>query len=285
MKYLSIDIGGTSIKGGIFEENILLDTFSYLTHGKEGREKILESLDVVISHFLSEFKDIKGIGVSSAGNIDPKSGIVVYASDNLRGFTGLNLKEYIENKYKIETKVNNDAVCFLLSNINKDNFNKNIFMITLGTGVGACLYKNQEIFYGNEFDLGKFAHKVIKENGILCDCKKKGCAEKEVSSAYLLHAIKENYKEDLSIKELFDLYRNKENRAIKILDEYFMKLNDFIKYIETLGVDEIYISGGIATSKDVFIKNIQNKKVKYSELGSLGALYGANYLIRGKKYD
>ena len=48
MKSIGIDIGGTSIKGALFCDGTIVKTASSKTRGKEGRDKILNSLIKVI---------------------------------------------------------------------------------------------------------------------------------------------------------------------------------------------------------------------------------------------
>ena len=278
MTILSIDIGGTNIKSGVFVNNELTKTFKTKTNGKLGLDYIKSGIDEVYKYFKNDYK-IEIITISTAGDIDYKNGKCVYASDNLKGFTGFNIKKYIEEKYLTKCLVNNDAVCHLLGILNEENLNKNIFMITLGTGVGAVLYKDHEIYYGNNFDLGRFAHYELVKNGLRCDCGKKGCAEKELSISYLDKAIFEKYHYEMSIKNLFSLYKENDKRAIEILNIYFAKLNKYLKFIESLGVDLIYISGGIASSKDVFMDYIKLDKVRYINENEFLGIYGAKKLI------
>ena len=99
MSHLCIDIGGTSIKGGVFLDHKLIDTYSYKTNG-HSFDLILKSINRVVNHFLNKYQDISFIGVSSAGDIDYKHGYCVYASNNLNGFTKFDIKKYFEANYK-----------------------------------------------------------------------------------------------------------------------------------------------------------------------------------------
>lgn len=282
MNYIVIDIGGTSIKGGYFIEQKLINYSYKKTNGKLGRERIIHSMNMVILNLLRGNNNTKYIVVSSAGNIDPYLGKCVYASKNLSGWTNFNIKDYLEYKFKIECLVENDACMHLLGEINIDNLNKSIFMMTLGTGVGSALYKNNNFYYGDNFDLGKFQHYIINENGLLCDCGKKGCAEKEISSSGLKMYIKDTYNEEKNVKELFDLYRENEPRAVKLIEEYFVKLRKYIDYILSLKVDEIIIGGGFIKSKEIFEYYLKdyNNIIKYAHHGALSALYGGYNLLK-----
>ena len=82
MNIVALDIGGTSIKSGLFSNDLLLESFDNQTFGNKGLEKIKESICIAINHYLGKRK-IDCIAISTAGDIDPFKGEVVYASDNL----------------------------------------------------------------------------------------------------------------------------------------------------------------------------------------------------------
>lgn len=281
MNTICLDIGGTSIKGGYFINNNLVGKYSFPSYGDKGLEEIKRSIITVINYFLSIYKKCDFIGISTAGNIDPYNGCCVYASNNLRGYTGFKIKEFIEEKYKINCVVENDAVSALFGELDENISNKNVFMITLGTGVGAVLFKNNEVFYGDEFDLGKFAHHVINENGNSCDCGNFGCAEKEVSSTGLKILAKYFFDYDIESKDVFNLYRKKNNNAKKVLDLYFAEFKIYLEYIKSLGVDYIIIGGGLIGSKDIFFKYLKEYKdtIIYAKNGNDAGIIGINNII------
>lgn len=285
MNILAVDIGGTSIKAAYFIDNKIVKKYQNKTNGKLGRSAILNSLFSLIDKF--NIKEKYYIGISSAGDIDPFSGICIYASENLLGWTGLNIKETILSKYNnvIDCKVENDAVCHLLSQISNKNKYKNIFLITVGTGIGAVYYKRGEIFYGEDFDLGKFAHITINKNGLRCDCGKIGCAEKEISATGLNYYIKNNLNLDISIKDLFIANLN-DNKYNEFIENYFNKFNYFLDELSNkLEIDEFIIGGGVANSREIFKKFLNtNKKITLAKHGSNAGIYGAKYLIKGNGY-
>ena len=258
----------------------------FKTHGHEGRESITNTLDVMILTYIEKYKQIDYIGISTAGNIDPVEGLCVYASDNLKGWTGFRIKDYIFNKFNIPTFVENDAVCHLYSQLNKNNINKTIFLMTIGTGLGAVVFKNKQICYGKDFDLMAIAHNIVEPCGIRCDCGKLGCAEKELSATGLSIRARLRYNQNINIKELFNKYKQKDEIAIEIIDAYFVRFNYFIKLIEkNYNPDLILIGGGVARAKDVFENNIvSNTKISFLKHSGNAGVYGAYNLVRMNIY-
>ena len=59
-------------------------------------------------------------------------------------------------------------------------------MLTIGTGLGCAIMNHSKIYYGNDFDGGAYAHLCVNPEGMLCDCGKIGCGEKELSATGLI---------------------------------------------------------------------------------------------------
>ncbi len=238
---LTIDIGGTRIKSALFVNGEIVKTHSVLSHGSESRDAILAALDETIRGY--EGFDV--ISVSSAGRFDPKAGVCVYASDNLKGWTGFHLKEYVEEKYGKPCVVDNDAACALLSQLG--DCSQDTLMLTLGTGVGACLFKDGEIYRGENFDLGALQHIVINEDGARCDCGKCGCAEKELSGTGLHRIIDKWYpNESVALRDFFVRVRQGEEKALGAMKEYFDLFEVYLAKVRERipSLKRIVLSGG-----------------------------------------
>ena len=249
-RILTIDIGGTRIKSALIEDRKLLKEYSAASNGKVSKEAILSGLDEVLSAYKDDEFDY--VGVSSAGRFDPTTGICVYASDNLKGWTGFHLKEYVEGKTGKKAFVENDAVCALLSQIKPND--PDTIMLTLGSGVGACLYQGGQIYHGKDFDLGQFQHVCVNEHGLLCDCGAIGCAEKELAAPGFSKLTMDIYGKEVGVRQVFAEYNAGSPKAKELLDRYFKAFDRFYqklrKMIPTL--KKVIISGGIAKDKDVF---------------------------------
>lgn len=135
MLKIGIDIGGTTIKGALFDGAKILEEQSAPTYGGEGREAILRQLFEVADSLQAEKASF--IGVSSAGNIDPASGRCVYATDNLKGWTGTEIVREMEERYSVVCRADNDAVWrFGSGNFPCGEAPKDVTLLTFGTGVG-----------------------------------------------------------------------------------------------------------------------------------------------------
>lgn len=96
MKHIGIDIGGTSIKGAVIENGAVTARAKRSTDTSRGRDSIKDCIFEVIKSLLPLIGTDAGIGIGSAGDIDPYEGKVLYATDNLPGFTGFEIKKMLK---------------------------------------------------------------------------------------------------------------------------------------------------------------------------------------------
>ncbi|QVK19544.1 ROK family protein [Mycoplasmatota bacterium] len=291
IKVIGIDIGGTQIKGAIIDNSGNCNYITKVdTNTSQGREGLLNGLNQVIETLLSKNELVEGIGIGSAGRIDYINGVVYYATDNLPGWSGFHLQEYVEETYHLPTVVENDANAALIGEkwqgVGKGY--KDIIMITLGTGVGGASILNDQLYQGSHFSATEYGHVILYPNGYPCNCGQSGCVEQYISGTALVKRVK---KAGISInhgKELFDHIKQGNEKAKDVLNEY---VNDIAITIHNINLSYdpklVIIGGGVVDSKDEWWHLLQEKlslnpqiqsDVKPAILGNKAGLYGASKL-------
>ena len=276
MKKIGVDLGGTAIKGALLDgDNNVIKSLSVPTRGKEGRDAIFEALFSLIDPLMEE--GVSLIGISSAGNIDPERGVCVYATDNLTGWTGADIRGTVERRYKIPCRADNDAVCALKGELTFYPNIKNATMLTFGTGVGGASLVHGQILRGGNFDAARWGHLVIEPNGRACNCGKAGCAESYLSATALVKRGRESIPNLEDCKQLFLLAQEGNQAATKVLAEFGFYLNLLLNNIRTaLAPERLILGGGVAKSQDAFWKLLTKKDdVCFAKLGDLAGVYGA----------
>ena len=282
MRLIGVDIGGTTIKSAIVDvANIkdiksyqILDRFIMSTEGNLGRDVIVNNIVKSINHFDNYNVDI--IAVSSAGTFDWDTGICIYATDALLGFTGLELTKVLKNRLNKKVVVINDAISALIAEVYYNNLqDQKVMMLTLGTGLGASLFVNNKLDNTSVVDT-HLGHVTLHENGRKCFCGKLGCAETYVSAT----ALKQNANND----DLKEVFTNKIKYSCAI--NCFYKDFDIVLFeaIKRYNPTKIIIGGGVTEIRDLwwddFIKAV-NVEVDIipatlsNSAGFLGAIYGA----------
>lgn len=68
---------------------------------------VQRSKDIIASY--RERCPFDRIGISTAGQVDPVSGQIIYANENIPGYTGTRLGEIIAQTFHVPTAVENDV--------------------------------------------------------------------------------------------------------------------------------------------------------------------------------
>ena len=186
---LGIDIGGTSIKIGVVDEENVIESASMRNVFKGKSETLLPGIKEICDVYLNKY-NINKIGIGCPGDII--DGVVKVAS-NL-GWKDYNILQDFKNVYpECEIVVENDGktackaekLYGALANV------KNGLFITIGRGVGGDIIYNGQEVYGNYNNGGKIGHMVICKNGRRCNCGRRGCFETYASVYGLIQTIKE----------------------------------------------------------------------------------------------
>lgn len=275
MTKIGIDVGGTTIKGALLDGDVILKEEALPTGGREGREEILGNLYELIRRLLTP--EVGLIGISSAGDIDPEQGVCVYATENLMGWTGTDIRGSVEEKFSVPCRVDNDAICALKGELAFYPELTDVTMITLGTGVGGASLIGNKIVRGKNFNAARWGHICLEPNGELCSCGRRGCAESILSASALLRDGQRIIPTLKSCKELFDRYAKGDAQAAQVLERFGFYLNLLLTDIRTAIAPELIIlGGGVAASQDIILSFIEDKTdITFARLGNRAGIYGA----------
>lgn len=148
--YVTIDIGGTTIKYGVLDEKgTFLIKDQRKTEAQKGGAEILNKVIQIIEGIQCDHH-IDGICISTAGMVDPVKGKVFYSGPLIPGYTGMELKKELEEIFFLPCEVENDVNCAGLaesiSGAAKDS--RVTLCLTVGTGIGGCILIDGQIFHG-----------------------------------------------------------------------------------------------------------------------------------------
>lgn len=168
-RYIGIDLGGTSIKGGAIEAGKIVQQQSRSTCAQEGGEKTLQQLYDLIEELRTANTVAIGIGVPSV--VDRKRG-TVYNVQNIKDWDEVHLRDLIESRFSLPTYIDNDANCFAIGErmFGAGGEFEHFVGVTLGTGVGGGIIQQGELLQDANCGSGEFGELPYKDSILEAYC-------------------------------------------------------------------------------------------------------------------
>jgi glucokinase len=314
-KIIGVDFGGTKIMAGVFDEKLeCLGVTKVSTKAARGTAAVVERIARCVSDAADEcdltLDDVKAIGLGAPGAVDPDRGVVLFAP-NLR-WENVPLQKQLEKKLDIAVFLENDCNAAALGVYEHELQAKPAHMvgIFMGTGIGAGLILNREIYTGFNKTAGEIGHMVLEREGPKCGCGNRGCFEALASRTAIFQriqtAVHEGQKTVLTQllgPELTDMRSGHLRKAIRRGDKFVQKVvQDAAHYagiavgniINLINPEVVVMGGGVVEALDDEIMPIISKtalecalpgtakgiQIVPSQLGDNAGIIGAAVLAR-----
>jgi len=306
-----VDVGGTTLKLGLFDERgNLLDKWEVRTDTEDNGAHILpdaaESIRNKITEKNLKAEEILGVGIGAPGPVDAEG--TVYKAVNL-GWDVINIPAIFRQYLDIPVAAANDANIAAFGEMwqGAGKGFKDVVAVTLGTGVGGGIIVNGNILTGAIGAGGEIGHLHIEdEETEECGCKNKGCLEQYASATGVVRlAEKRLLKKDdasvlrereLSAKSVFDAVKAGDQAAIDVAWEFGDYLGKGLALVAAVTNPEVFvIGGGVSHAGDILFDYICPAYQKYvfagcrdakfvlARLGNDAGIYGAAGLILEKQ--
>lgn len=167
MKYIGFDIGGTKCAVSIGEEKDgilkILDKKVIPTDFNISPYEMIDKMCVIADEFSTDFE---AVGISCGGPLNSQKGIIM-SPPNLIGWDNIEIVDYIKNKLKKEAYLENDANACALAEwkYGAGENCKNMVFFTFGTGLGAGLILNGQLYRGASDMAGEAGHIRLYDTG------------------------------------------------------------------------------------------------------------------------
>lgn len=312
---IGVDLGGTKILAGVFNLQIkCLGRAKSSTKAARGSDAVIERVAKTIENAIDEcdldLKRVRGIGIGAPGAVEPESGRVIFAP-NL-GWEDVPLKKELERLLDLPVFVENDGnICTLgVYETELESKPSHVVGIFLGTGIGAGLVLNGELFSGFNRTAGEIGHMILEVGGPKCGCGNRGCFEalagRQAIFRKIQNAVKEGEKTILTEMlgdDLTDLRSGDLRKAIRRGDKLVERvIEEAAEYtgiavanvINLLNPEVVVLGGGIIdaledemlaiiveTAKDYALSGTaKGIEITASKLGDDAGIVGAAVLAR-----
>lgn len=302
--YFAVDIGGTRIKFGVFnDKKKLIDVYSIDTKiTKTNSEKnlinyIFDTIDryCINNKYNIKKTDIKGIGFTIPGPV--VNGKVILAV-NINWKKKYDIKSAVKRRYgkNVSVVVGNDGNLAALGEYVfalKRKVNS-ICMFTLGTAIGTGIIVNGKLVEGKHGIAGELSHLKVdySKDAIKCNCGNVGCLETVAGGKAMINMYKRLYPKDKKIIngaiDIVEAAKHGDKKCLKVLNKSFDYLSSAIaSVILTYEPEIIIIGGGVSNGGEIITKVISKQikdkigilntdtKIVLSKYKNKAGLYGA----------
>lgn len=316
---VGVDVGGTKLAVGLVDEagHVFSRLVAPTLAGHGGQDVMRRLLDLVdellrgvpasVSAAGSGSMRIVGIGVGTAGEVDAETGSVLYANENLPGWTGMPIRQLMEERFQLPTQVDNDgnaaALGEKLYGAGRDV--PDVVCMTVGTGIGGGIVHAGRILRGARNSAGSLGHITVEPNGRRCACGRAGCLEAYASGPALSRRVEESIRvgepSSLAAKIEEGLTGADVVQAAAAGDalagRYFAEMAEYLGAAcaivgNLLNPHRILIGGGVADAGDLLFapvresferralpEVVRSTLIRPAQLGSEAGLVGAAGLV------
>ncbi len=290
MTTIVLDIGGTAIKSGLYIDGTLTDLKETPTEASRGGAHVTARAKEIIATY-QQHTPFERIGISTAGQVDPVRGQIIYANENIPGYTGIKLKEILEQEFHVPVAVENDVNAAAIGeSVFGAGKNRSDFVcLTYGTGVGGAIFSGGKLYSGSTYSAGEFGAIVTHpEARKIEEDMFSGCYEKYASATALVKSAQQFDATLINGRKIFE--RLEEPDVKELVDRWILEiLYGLTTIIHMLNPECMILGGGIMEQSYVIeqlrerlypniMSSFRQVKLEKAALGNRAGMLGAAVL-------
>lgn len=304
--YIGIDVGGTSVKEGLFDqEGNLLGKVSVPTPSlaqEEGFAAVIGGIEQLMAEVQQPILFVRGIGLAIPCPV-PASGVITLAA-NIE-IDAPALKAALEARCPhAAVRYVNDANAAAMGELWRGSAegHRSMVMVTIGTGLGGGVVVNGDVIDGAFGAGGEIGHMCVNpDEERVCGCGLHGCLEQYASASGVvgnyLQACERHGVEPLELagpsdsRTVFQACREGDEIALEAVDLMTEYLSRGLQIISAVVDPEVYVlGGGASASADVYLEQLREKfaaralsvstktPIEVAALGNDAGIIGAAYV-------
>lgn len=307
---IGVDIGGTTVKCGIFDvSGELLEKWEVPTRKEKAGVNILPDVAKSIHEHIKaqgiRHDDIKGIGMGVPGPVDPNGYVPVCVNLGWRDiYPAREMSKLCDG---LPCKVGNDANVAALGEMwmGGGKGHSSIVAVTLGTGVGGGVIIDGKIVTGAHGLGGEIGHMHVREEEQeFCNCGGKGCLEQVASATGIAREARRNlirssepsemrqFGEEITAKNVCDCAKNGDALAIRTMETCCRYLGWALASVAYVADPECFVIGGGVSKAGAYLINLtkvyfarftplssRKPKILAATLGNDAGIYGCARMV------
>ena len=268
MNILSFDVGGTSIKYGIVnEQSEVLSKGTVPTPQNE--ITFLETINEIVADNKNNYEKIS---IAMPGFVNKRQSTYLYGANLKYAIDFRKLNNFESSKFSIDNDGNVAAYSEYLSHYS--NQFSNLIMLTFGTGVGGGIISNGKLLRGLG-SAGEIGHMLTSKGkkDYVCNCGKTGCFEASTSAAawtkeceylyekYPQSELAKKFSEDNLGSIIFDKSIQLNIEELTTRDEIILNISNGLVSLFEIFDNEAFVLGGSMSSKPFDLVHLINEDI------------------------
>lgn len=277
MSTIAIDLGGTAVKLGVFDDGLLRASDEFAT--VDGEIDLDEVAERVI--LLLDGNRADGVGIAVPGIVDSTGSRLLAAHGKYARLQDLDLSAWSVDRFGCSAVVENDARAALIGEVTDGSARgaRDAVLIVLGTGIGTAALLDGRVVrgrHGHGAILG--GHITVDLDGPRCPCGNIGCAEALASTWALAEAAESGAVQlgpelagrfanagTIGIRDLVETRDEAESAAI--LDRYIRAWAAVIvTQCHAFDPEVVVVTGGVMRAADLILPALRDRV--YADLWS-----------------
>jgi glucokinase len=314
--FIGIDLGGSTLKAALITRDGEIIQESRYEANQQGPDALFDQV-VQVALTLRDNKSATGpvaaIGVGIPGLVNRRTNRIE-VMPNQPSLPQIDLTSELSRATELPVILDNDANACAYGELQVGAAcgRREVFFVTLGTGIGAGLIINGQIYRGAAGFAGEFGHMTIDPEGIECVCGNIGCLETIVSGPNIVRRTRERlYRDRTSSLSRLAIPRDREFTAEDIAhaaregDEMAQLMMErtgmflgiaLAAVINLLNVEMVVMGGGVMEAGDLILKptiketrrrafppSFNSCEMVIAKLGPTAGMIGAALMARDQK--
>ncbi len=296
---IGIDIGGTSARLGLVTRGArIIDRITIPCSPSKPWRKLLGDIADAASTFVRDGETL-GVGIGCAGCVDGASGIL-HSSPNLPLWKKVPIKRFMEDRLGLPSILDNDVNMISLGEFRYGaaRGGRNVFCITIGTGVGGAFIVDGRLYRGQVKTAGEVGHIQVEPEGRACACGNRGCLERYIGKDGLVYLTRRAMRGRRSVLKrssmltpivIEEAARKGDSVALAVWGKagYYLGLT-IVGVVNLLNPDIVVLGGGISKAgrllldparrvvrERALVVPARHVRIVRSKLGNDGGVIGA----------
>lgn len=263
MKTAAVDIGGTQLRAGIFDEEYRLlkslKTANDLSRGAG------ENMATIIDFLLENRDGLRGVGIGCPGPVNIRQGRILNPP-NLPRWHGFEIARFVEQRVCLPVAFNNDGNISGLAEavLGAGRGFESVAFLGISTGFGGAFIHQGRIMNGAHDNCAEYWNLIVNEYPCGRMNANNGCLNEQSCGGGLGRIATKRYGRQMDARELFRLYRSGDALATEIIEAQADNLAKGIANIScTLDPAVFVVGGSVAIHNWDYIEMAAAKAARY----------------------